>query len=204
MPALPDQPSRGSTDTTLIRRAQSRDADAWSQLVDLYGPLVFYWCRRKGQFSSADASDVFQDVFASVSTGLERFNLGQKGRTFRGWLWTITRNKIRDRYRRQAGEPLAAGGTAALEKLEQLPDEWNDDSADPRDRSEMQSLYRRAVDHVREQFEERTWQAFWRTAIEGQATAHVADDLGLTQNSVRKYKSRVLRRLRQELGDFPE
>lgn len=56
---------------------------------------------------------------------------------------------------------------------------------------------------VRSEFEDRTWQAFWRVAVEGHATAEVAADLGITANAVRQAKSRVLRRLRQELGDSP-
>ena len=65
-------------------------------------------------------------------------------------------------------------------------------------------LSRRALDLVRAEFENRTWEAFWRTAIDGQRPAHVADDLGMSLNAVYKAKSRVLRRLRRELGDLLE
>lgn len=195
-------PTNGSTSSSLIRRAQRRDPEAWRRLVDLYGPLVFYWCRRGG-LASPDAADVFQEVFASVSASLERFSPQREG-TFRGWLWTITRNKLRDHYRHHANEAQAAGGTDAYHRLAELPDQWPGDSVDPRDRSEIQSLYRRALDLVRSEFEERTWQAFWRSVIEGQDTAQVAAGLGLTPNAVRQYKSRVLRRLRRELGDVSE
>jgi len=55
---------------------------------------------------------------------------------------------------------------------------------------------------VRGEFEERTWQAFWRAAVQGQAPADIATDLGMSPAAVRKVKSRVLRRLREELGDL--
>ncbi|MEZ6101764.1 MAG: hypothetical protein R3E01_22750 [Pirellulaceae bacterium] len=47
-----------------------------------------------------------------------------------------------------------------------------------------------------------TWDAFWRTAVLGQATADVADELGMTAAAVRKAKSRTLQRLRRQLGDI--
>jgi RNA polymerase sigma-70 factor, ECF subfamily len=191
-----------STSRSLIRRAQARDPEAWQRLVDLYGPLVFYWCQRSG-LSSPDAADVFQETFAAVSAALDRFRHGEENQTFRGWLWTIARNKIRDHFRRNTAEPSAVGGSKAQQRLAEIPDEWSDVSDDPRDRAEIQKLYRRGLDLVRAEFEDRTWQAFWRVVVEGHDTADVAADLGLSRDAVRQYKSRVLRRLRQELGDLP-
>ena len=63
----------------------------------------------------------------------------------------------------------------------------------------MQQLRLRAVELIRGEFEERTWQAFWRVAVEGQAAKDVAKDLGVTASAVRLAKSRVLRRLREEM-----
>jgi RNA polymerase sigma-70 factor (ECF subfamily) len=39
-------------------------------------------------------------------------------------------------------------------------------------------------------------------AVEGQAPAEIAADLGMTAAAVRKAKSRVLLRLREEIGDL--
>jgi acyl carrier protein len=65
-------------------------------------------------------------------------------------------------------------------------------------------LSRRALELVRAEFENRTWEAFWRTAVDGQAPADVAEDLGMSLHAVYKAKSRVLRRLRQELNGLLE
>lgn len=65
-------------------------------------------------------------------------------------------------------------------------------------------LLRRALESIRSEFEEKTWEAFRRSVLEGEPTAGIAADLGLSTNAVRQYKSRVLRRLRRELGDLPE
>ena len=63
-------------------------------------------------------------------------------------------------------------------------------------------LLHRGLELVRADFEERTWQAFWRCTIEGHPAAEVAADLGMRVDAVYQAKARVLRRLRQELGDL--
>ena len=52
---------------------------------------------------------------------------------------------------------------------------------------------------MRGDFAPATWQAFQRHALEGRPAAAVAAELGLSLNSVLLAKSRVLKRLRQEL-----
>ena len=99
------------------------------------------------------------------------------------------------------GRPEATGGTDAQQELLQV--------AEPSEHSEQNALaeaegtlWRRAVDLVRAGFEDRTWQAFWRVAAEGRPSAEVAAELGMTIDAVYQAKSRVLRRLRAELGDL--
>ena len=192
--------STSSTASSLIRRVQSRDPDAWRRLTELYGPLVYHWCRRHG-LNEADASDVFQDVFVTVNRVVDRFDPHSGNGTFRGWLWTITQSRVRDHWRRRAGRESAVGGTNAQLDMAALPDPFDDQSADPSDRSETASLFHRALRLIEAEFEPRTWQAFWRAVVEEQETSQIAADLDMSTSSVRQAKSRVLRRLRHELGD---
>jgi RNA polymerase sigma-70 factor (ECF subfamily) len=55
---------------------------------------------------------------------------------------------------------------------------------------------------VRGEIEPRTWEAFWRTAVDGRPPAHLAAELGMTAAAIRQAKSRVLRRLKREVGDL--
>jgi RNA polymerase sigma-70 factor (ECF subfamily) len=192
-----------STASSLLRRAQQADPQAWQSLTRLYGPLVYHWCRRMGLDAHA-AADVFQEVFASVAAAIDRFDPQRTNGSFRGWLWRITRNKVLDFYRRQQVEPAAEGGTVAQQKLAELADPLADASADASDRTEMTSLVHRALELIRAEFEPRSWQAFWRSAVEQQSTAEIAADLQMSPAAVRQAKSRVLRRLRVVLGDQPE
>lgn len=194
------QSTTHGTSPSLLARARQRDAMAWRELVDLYAPLVAHWCRRCG-LDANDAADCMQDVFASVAMTLDCYEPRAASGTFRAWLWTISRNKVRDLIRKKSRHPSATGGSTAWQALANVPAESEIPDAEPTGAEQLNELVRRGVEQVRGEFESQTWQAFWRTAIDGIPTAVVAAELGVTPAAIRQSRSRVLRRLRQQLGD---
>src|ERR1043166_8387300 len=106
MPAwpLPECPPMDRTSLTLLARVQADEPAAWERFVELYAPLVHHWCRR-AELATEHAADVFQDVFQTVAQHIGASRHDRPGDTLRGWLRTITANKIRDHYRRHADEP---------------------------------------------------------------------------------------------------
>lgn len=191
-----------STSVSLIQRAKLHDAAAWEQLVDVYGPLVYSWCRVRG-LSEHDASDLVQSVFLTVSTAIERFRREQKSDTFRGWLRTITRHSIADHFRAIDGDPQARGGTTGEVHIRDFadddakaPGELSDSDILPNERA---TLCRRFLEILRPEFETQVWESFERTAIHGDRAVDVAASLGITVSSVYKSKTRVLKKLRQAM-----
>ena len=144
-PAEPSDASSTATSSTLVGRVQANDAAAWQRLVDLYGPLIFSWDSRAG-LSNEDAAVVMQEVFAAAAKAIRRFGPAARER-FRGWLWTITRNKIRDHHRRLTAEPEGRGGDTALREMAELAEEWDDDASDAT-RHEVRGLYHRAMELI--------------------------------------------------------
>jgi RNA polymerase sigma-70 factor (ECF subfamily) len=175
------------------------DAAAWDQLVALYAPLVYRWCRR-WDLPEQEIADILQEVFQAVATHIASFRKSEGGDTFRGWLRTIARNKVNDHFRRQGREPEGAGGTDAQARLAGVPESPPESGSSSDDRADR-LLLGRVLDLIRDEFEPRTWQAFWRTAVEGRSPAEVGDELDMSPGAVRVAKSRILRRLREELGD---
>ncbi len=100
-----------ATSPTLLGRVLANEPQAWDRLVALYAPLVWHWVRTVG-LQEQDQADVFQEVFQAVAGHLDQFHKSAQG-TFRGWLRTITRNKVTDLFRRRQREPIAAGGSDA-------------------------------------------------------------------------------------------
>jgi RNA polymerase sigma-70 factor (ECF subfamily) len=172
-------------------------------MVQLYTPLVHHWCARGG-VRGADTEDVAQEVFHAAATHLASFHRDRPGDSFHGWLRGITRNMVLQHFRRSGRHAKASGGTDAYLRLQQVEVGCAADAPDGEEDpvEELDGLRRRALELVRGEFEERTWQAFWRTVVEGRAPADIAAELGVSAAAVRMAKSRVLRRLKEEFGEL--
>ncbi|MGB7343069.1 MAG: sigma-70 family RNA polymerase sigma factor [Pirellulaceae bacterium] len=195
-------PSEPSTSISLLQRVCQGDADGWRRLAQIYGPIVYGWARRCG-CQNADAADVMQETFAAVAGAIGRFDYQRSDATFRGWLWTIARNKIRDQAR-QAGDDVAAGGTNALLQMAAMAD--NDPASlsesDPPSEllADSAAAQRRACELIRQSFDGRTWRMFWETAVLGREPIAVAEEMQVSKWAVYKARARVLQRLRQEMA----
>jgi RNA polymerase sigma-70 factor (ECF subfamily) len=198
--AVVEETTDSSSGLSLAIRLRDGSTDALRELVDLYGPLVDSWCAQAGLAASSRA-DIGQEVFLAVHRNIARFDATGPRATFRGWLWTITRNAMLQSRRRR--QPEGRGGSTAAAQLGQLPDVWGGASVDepPSTADTTASLLRRALMQIRPTVEPQTWNAFWNTAVLGRSAPDVADELGITPAAVRQAKSRMLRRLRRQLGD---
>lgn len=194
--------SIGSTSSSLLTNVQAHDQDAWRRLVRLYGSLVSFWIHRAG-LQAADAGDVFQEVFRAVAEGVGEFRKDRPGDSFRGWLRTITRSKLADHFRRVDRQPMATGGSDAYRRLQQAEGRV-EEANDPRETDALRQLRLRAMELIRGEFEPKTWEMFWRVTADDQAAKDVAADLRVSPAAVRLAKSRVLRRLREELEGLEE
>jgi RNA polymerase sigma-70 factor, ECF subfamily len=192
-----------SISSTLLDQIRTRRPEAWQRLVDLYGPVVYRWCRQLG-VGRGDAADVVQDVFAAVAAGAGRFRRETPEHSFGAWLRTITRSKVCDHFRRRRGLLDAEGGTDAQQRMLDLPESADGSLSLSANLIADARFVRRALDVVRAEFESRTWDAFWRIAVDGQSAAEAAAAMNLSLAAAYQAKSRVLRRLRRELRELQE
>jgi len=192
----PGSAAPGSTSSSLLERVKARDPQAWRRLTDLYTPLIYGWCRQCG-LQAEDAADIGQEVFSAIAANQDGFRRDVPGASFRGWLWTITRNKVRDSFRRQKGKAHAQGGTEVQQRLAQVPEHEPESTGASLGRDTRIEL--RAVELARCGVEERTWRAFWLVTVEGGEPAVVAELLGITVQAVYGAIYRIRRRIRQEL-----
>lgn len=183
----------------LVQLRDGDNTDAWHEFVTLYGPVVYGFARKRG-LQDADAADLMQDVLRSVSTAIGRLEYDRKQGTFRGWLFTITRNKVFNFLSARRIRPQAAGDTATNRVLETHAEAV--DGADEWELEYQRRLAAIAMEKVQIEFQESTWQAFWQTAVEGQAVADVATQLSLSPGAIYVAKSRVLARLKQEVDQL--
>lgn len=187
------------TPLTLLGRLKSNDPGAWDRLSRLYGPMVYAWARR-ANLQPEDAADITQTVFQSIFTGFHRFRKERPSDRFRDWLWTITRHRMIDHFRKLRSAAIGMGGSDAHVQWQQLPEDlWPEGIDLNAESSETTYLVRRALELVRSEFEPKTWQACWKTTVEGATVTDVATELGMSSGAIYVARSRVLKRIRQEL-----
>ena len=169
-------------------------AEAWTEFVRLYQPIVYRVARHRG-LQHADAEDLTQDVFATVGRKVAKFDLEQGG-SFRGWLLKITRDLVVNKLTRGPRE-VGTGDSEARDMMNEHPQ-----------REETETLLRvehqrlmlaQASERLRPKVSPSIWNAFWRTAVEGQSIAEVAKQLDKSEGAVRVARCRVLAQLRKEV-----
>ena len=183
--------------TLLTRIKDGNDAVAWREFIQLYGPVIYGFARKRG-LQDADAADVMQDVLRSVARNAAKLEYDPKRGTFRGWLYTIARNKVYNFLTAGKNKPKGGGDPDAADRLDNVPDHRED--ADASFELEYQRrLSAKAMERVKIEFHNSTWQAFWQTAVEGKNAAEVSKALKMSAGAVYVAKSRVLARLRDEV-----
>lgn len=197
---FPAEPSQ-KTSVSMITGMQAGEEDAWLRMTCLFGPLVFKWINSlsRGYLQTHDVTDVSQEVFLVATEKISTYRHSrEKHGSFRGWLYGITRNKVRQHIEKQSKAPLAS------DRLDQTP-KWDpylfvDDVEGDGDVWKLdQGHTHEAVEAVRKKSEEHTWQAFWRTVVNGEDASAVAEDLGMNPRSVRQAKHRTVKRLAAEV-----
>ena len=152
---------------------------------------------RKRGLQDADAADLMQDVMRSVSSAIGRLDYDRNQGTFRGWLFTITRNKIFNFLSARRLRPQGSGDSTTNRLLDSQPD--SSDGSDTWEMEYQRRLAALAMDRVKSEFQDNTWRAFWLTAVEGVAAADAASKVGISPGAIYVAKSRVLARLKQEV-----
>jgi RNA polymerase sigma-70 factor (ECF subfamily) len=189
-----------STSRELLNRLKAGHQESWNFLIDIYGPIIAFWAK-SARLPADDIRDVVQEVLLSITRNIDRFERAEGKAKFRAWLKAITHSKINDLFRknvkvRQIRDSQLIEDLAAPEHKD--PDECEIEFSDQENAAITQSV----MWAIRDEFEENTWESFWRTAIDDRNSTDVADELGISSDAVRKNKSRVMKRLREVLSNY--
>jgi RNA polymerase sigma factor (sigma-70 family) len=178
----------------LVQLRSGSNHIAWQEFVKLYGPVIYGFARKRGM-QDADAADLMQDVMRSVSAAIGRLDYDRQQGTFRGWLFTITRNKIFNFLSARRIRPQGTGDSATNRILNSHPDDQ--DASAAWEMEYQRRLASLAMERIKSEFQDNTWRAFWLTSVEGASAAEVSKQLGLSPGAIYVAKSRVLARLKE-------
>jgi RNA polymerase sigma-70 factor (ECF subfamily) len=177
----------------LLRIRDPGDRLAWGEFVRVYAPLLHAYGLHRG-LQDADAADLAQEVLRRLTGALPEFQYDPSRGSFRGWLFTVTRNELLKMARTRGRQPAGTGESEVRRLLEEQPDTAQDEEY--WDREYRWSLFLWAADRVRPEFRDATWQAFWLTAVEGNEVDSVAAKLAISAGAVYIARSRVTARIR--------
>lgn len=180
--------------TLLLRLRDRRDSLSWQAFHDRYGELLYRYARRRGA-SAVDAEDIVQEVELSLLKALDGFEYDASKGRFRAYLRTAVvraMGRRADKNNRQGElvDPANFDYIAAVE----------DTDADERWEREWRShRLRWALRTIAGDFEEVTINAFRMHVLAGRSVEETAADLGIKPASVYQAKSRVLKRVKEQL-----
>ena len=102
------------------------------------------------------------------------------------------------------GKPdRGAGGSAAHVALTE-EESRNGPDSDLLRLEYRREVFRWAAQQIRKEFRQDTWDAFWRTAVEGRAVEVVANELGKDAGAIYTARSRVMQRLREKVNEYEQ
>jgi RNA polymerase sigma-70 factor (ECF subfamily) len=177
----------------LERLRQTVDSRTWEPFVRLYTPLLYRWLTPYGLLRQ-DVDDILQEVFAVVARDLAKFHHNHRRGAFRRWLKTVLVNRLRA-FRRSRRQAAASS----------LADYLEDPRGDPSRLLELEHdgfIIRRALERIEPEFKPATWQAFSRLLGDHADPEKISADLGMSVAAIYTAKSRVMKRLRQEIQYF--
>ena len=169
----------------MIDRARGGDTGAFAEIYDLHSDQVYRYVLYRLR-EPADAEDVTSEVFTRAFANIHRYKW--QGKSFLAWLYTIARNAITDRRRRdrptvdiENAYGLAAGGPSA-----------HDHAVRGEDVVALQGALHLLTSDQREVIELRFTGDL--------SSAQVARKLGKNEGAVRALQFRALARLRKILA----
>ncbi|MEZ6089264.1 MAG: sigma-70 family RNA polymerase sigma factor [Pirellulaceae bacterium] len=179
----------------LLRVGDAQDQAAWEEFIELYHPVIYRTARLRG-LQDADAHDVAQCVLIKVGRSLNERPHDRGRARFRTWLATVTRNEAINALRRWQAD-RGTGDSDVQKQLHNIAD--NDQQQAVWEAEYQKELFRLAARRIEPEFEAVTWQSFWRTTVEGESIAAVSESLGKQVGSIYAARSRIMRRLREEV-----
>lgn len=190
---MPDFPE---TNPSLIARVKDLgDGASWEEFLGIYQPVVFRMARKWG-LQDADAQDVMQQVFLSISRSIQHWKADPSQPPFRAWLTTIVRNAVTKSLTRRPRD-AASGSTSIAELLDNQPDPVATESEILAEARREVVLW--AASQIQSEFSQETWSIFQKTAIQGIPIAEVAQSTGRSAGSIYVSRYRVIARLKEKV-----
>jgi len=191
---MPPKDNLLTRETLLIRLRNPEDDASWSEFAEIYTPLFYGFCLKRG-LNHSDTADVVQEVMRSVARAMRGFQYDPSKGKFKTWLFTAVRNTMNSHFRKQSRRPVTAAETQLMEKINEQPDEREELDWE---RDYQRQLLAWAMEQIKGDYSEHIWKAFEQTALRGRVPSEVGAELDMTPNAVAVAKHRITQRLKEK------
>lgn len=191
---LPD-----TRESLILRLQSSEDRIAWEEFVEIYRPVVYSIAVSRG-LQHADALDLVQTVFLSITKSISTWQKRDDGTRFRNWLLRIAKNATINALTRRPPDQAIGGDEARNELSDQT--QWPAASESELDLEYRRQLYLRAAEQVRATVSHENWMAFELTAVQGMAIGVAANELGKSVGVIYAARSRIMKQLAYRVSQF--
>ena len=181
-------------ESLLLRLKDPCDREAWDQFADLYRPVVYRLARRRG-LQDADAQDLSQQVLMAVASAIPRWQRSNEQTRFRHWLRRVAKNATLNALSRRTRD--VGGGGSDFHHLLRETAERDQATEEAIDWEHRREIYRRAVERIRAEVSDSTWQIFARSTIDGESIRSVSESLGKSIGAIYVARCRTMNRLRE-------
>jgi len=187
--------------TLLYKLIDSNDEKSWDEFVQLYEGYI-YVVLRNLRVNINTAEDLLQDVLLKVWKSLPNYEYREGQCTFRTWLCLVIKSVAYNYFRKKStqnnNKNLVYDET--LHKLDSITEPEIDKIAELEWKSYISNM---AWKNVQSEFAPRTIEIFEASLNEIPNNA-LAEQFGMSENSIRVYKSRVKKVLLKEMARLNE
>ena len=198
-------PTRG---TLLARLKDMGDESSWNAFYDIYHDLIFSVARRAG-LNESEAAEVVQNTLISVAGKMPGFTYDPAKDSFKGWLLTVVRWRIRDQLAKRSGQPggqqqfSSSGGPSDQDTrtatVERVPDPAGPALEGVWEQEWESRLIETALARIKRQVQPLHYQIYHLHVVVGQPAREVARTLGVNVAQIYLAKHRIGNLLRKEV-----
>jgi len=201
----PDEPI--PTHASLLERLKDLgDQASWNRFYETYHDLIFSVARRAG-LNEAEASEVVQDTLISVAKKMPEFTYDPARDSFKGWLLTVVRWRIRDQFAKRSDEAQKRSRPAQNQQDQETRTATIDRVPDPAkpalegvwDEEWESQLLQTALARIKRQVQPQHYQIYHLHVVLGQSPREVARSLGVNAAQIYLAKHRVGNLLKKEI-----
>jgi RNA polymerase sigma factor (sigma-70 family) len=196
------------TRASLLERLKDMgDQTSWNLFHDLYHDLIFSVARRAG-LNESEAREVVQETLISVAKKMPGFTYDPAKDSFKGWLLTVVRWRVRDQLAKRFDptgqqQSKSSGGHAEPDTrtatIDRVPDPGVPALESIWDEEWESQLLQAALARIKRQVQPQHYQIYHLHVVLGQPAREVARTLRVNAAQIYLAKHRVGNLLRKEV-----